>query len=97
LAHVDAGKSSPTERPLFAAGVIDEIGSVDDVSTQTHSPALERRPGITIKSAVVSSVIDDVPVKLIVTPGHPDFIVRQRTGHDPLSRRQHLPRVRRWV
>ena len=42
LAHVDAGKTSLTERLLFAAGVIDEIGSVDDGNTQTDSLALER-------------------------------------------------------
>ncbi len=74
LAHVDAGKTSLTERLLYAAGVIDEVGSVDDGSTQTDSLALERRRGITIKSAVVSFVIDDTTVNLIDTPGHPDFI-----------------------
>jgi ribosomal protection tetracycline resistance protein len=74
LAHVDAGKTSLTERLLFAAGVIDEIGSVDDGSTQTDSLSLERQRGITIKSAVVSFRIDDVTINLIDTPGHPDFI-----------------------
>jgi ribosomal protection tetracycline resistance protein len=74
LAHVDAGKTSLTERLLYAAGVIDEIGSVDDGSTQTDSLALERQRGITIKSAVVSFVVDDVTINLIDTPGHPDFI-----------------------
>ena len=74
LAHVDAGKTSLTERLLFSAGVIDEMGSVDAGSTQTDSLALERQRGITIKSAVVSFVIDDVTVNLIDTPGHPDFI-----------------------
>ncbi|HEY2174895.1 MAG TPA: translation factor GTPase family protein [Mycobacteriales bacterium] len=74
LAHVDAGKTTLTERLLHAAGVIDEIGSVDDGSTQTDTLALERQRGITIKSAVVSFVIGDVTVNLIDTPGHPDFI-----------------------
>jgi ribosomal protection tetracycline resistance protein len=74
LAHVDAGKTSLTERLLYAAGVIDEIGSVDSGNTQTDTLALERQRGITIKSAVVSFVIDDVAVNLIDTPGHPDFI-----------------------
>jgi ribosomal protection tetracycline resistance protein len=74
LAHVDAGKTSLTERLLFAAGVIDEIGSVDKGSTQTDTLALERQRGITIKSAVVSFGIGDVTVNLIDTPGHPDFI-----------------------
>jgi ribosomal protection tetracycline resistance protein len=74
LAHIDAGKTSLTERLLHAVGVIDEIGRVDDGSTQTDSLALERRRGITIKSAVVSFAVDGVAVNLIDTPGHPDFI-----------------------
>src|SRR5919197_2996337 len=74
LAHVDAGKTSLTERLLYAAGVIDTIGSVDKGNTQTDSLALERQRGITIKSAVASFAIDDVTVNLIDTPGHPDFI-----------------------
>ncbi|MFC4035614.1 GTP-binding protein [Streptomyces polygonati] len=74
LAHVDAGKTSLTERLLHTAGVIDEIGSVDDGSTRTDSLALERRRGITIKAAVVSFPLDGVTVNLIDTPGHPDFI-----------------------
>ncbi|MFG3024239.1 GTP-binding protein [Streptomyces sp. NPDC048254] len=74
LAHVDAGKTSLTERLLHAAGVIDEIGSVDDGSTRTDTLALERQRGITIKSAVVSFPLDGVTVNLIDTPGHPDFI-----------------------
>jgi ribosomal protection tetracycline resistance protein len=74
LAHVDAGKTTLTERLLYAAGVIDELGSVDDGTTQTDSLALERQRGITIKSAVASFAIDDVTVNLIDTPGHPDFI-----------------------
>jgi ribosomal protection tetracycline resistance protein len=74
LAHVDAGKTTLTERLLYDAGVIGEIGSVDQGSTQTDTLALERQRGITIKSAVVSFRIDDVTVNLIDTPGHPDFI-----------------------
>jgi ribosomal protection tetracycline resistance protein len=74
LAHVDAGKTTLTERLLYAAGVIDELGSVDAGSTQTDSLALERQRGITIKSAVVSFAIGDATVNLIDTPGHPDFI-----------------------
>ena len=74
LAHVDAGKTSLTERLLFSAGVIDEVGSVDKGSTQTDTLALERQRGITIKSAVASFRIGDRAVNLIDTPGHPDFI-----------------------
>ena len=74
LAHVDAGKTTLTERILFAAGVIDRLGSVDDGTTQTDSLALERERGITIRSAVVSFTIGNLAVNLIDTPGHPDFI-----------------------
>src|SRR5262245_18347247 len=74
LAHVDAGKTSLTERLLLTAGVIDELGSVDAGSTQTDSLALERQRGITIRSAVVSFEVAGVTVNLIDTPGHPDFI-----------------------
>src|SRR5919106_3435560 len=74
LAHVDAGKTTLTERLLYAAGVIDEIGRVDDGTTQTDTLELERQRGITIKAAVVSFVVDDVTINLIDTPGHPDFI-----------------------
>jgi ribosomal protection tetracycline resistance protein len=74
LAHVDAGKTTLTERLLYAAGVIDTVGNVDAGTTQTDTLALERQRGITIKSAVVSFEIDDATVNLIDTPGHPDFI-----------------------
>jgi ribosomal protection tetracycline resistance protein len=74
LAHVDAGKTTLTERLLYAAGVIDEIGRVDAGTTQTDSLALERQRGITIKSAVVSFAVGGLTVNLIDTPGHPDFI-----------------------
>ncbi|CAM5615255.1 MULTISPECIES: translation factor GTPase family protein [Streptomyces] len=74
LAHVDAGKTSLTERLLHSAGVTDELGSVDAGNTRTDTLALERRRGITIKSAVVSFALGDTTVNLIDTPGHPDFI-----------------------
>ena len=74
LAHVDAGKTTLTERLLYEAGVIDRLGSVDAGTTQTDSLALERQRGITIRSAVASFALGDVHVNLIDTPGHPDFI-----------------------
>lgn len=74
LAHVDAGKTTLTERLLHAAGVIEEVGRVDHGTTVTDSLALERRRGITIRSAVAALDIAGVPVNLVDTPGHPDFI-----------------------
>jgi ribosomal protection tetracycline resistance protein len=74
LAHVDAGKTSLTERLLFAAGAIGQLGRVDDGTTQTDSLALEQQRGITIKAGVVSFRVNGLTVNLIDTPGHPDFI-----------------------
>ena len=74
VAHVDAGKTSLTERLLVAAGVLDRAGSVDAGDTQTDTMALERRRGITIRSAVATFAVDDVLVNLLDTPGHADFI-----------------------
>lgn len=74
VAHVDAGKTTLTERLLFSAGVIDAVGSVDKGTTQTDFLPLEQQRGITIRSAVVSFELGDITVNLIDTPGHPDFI-----------------------
>lgn len=74
LAHVDAGKTSLTERLLFTHGAVAELGSVDAGDTATDSGALERERGITIRSAVAALTVGDLRVNLIDTPGHPDFI-----------------------
>jgi ribosomal protection tetracycline resistance protein len=74
LAHVDAGKTTLTERLLFSAGAIERVGSVDAGTTQTDSLDLERERGITIRSAVASFLVGDSAVNLVDTPGHPDFI-----------------------
>jgi ribosomal protection tetracycline resistance protein len=74
LAHVDAGKTSLTERLLFHTGVLDAVGSVDAGTTRTDSMELERQRGITIRSAVASFDAGGVAVTLVDTPGHPDFI-----------------------
>jgi ribosomal protection tetracycline resistance protein len=74
VAHVDAGKTSLTERLLYDAGVTAALGSVDAGTTRTDSMDLERRRGITIRSAVTSFMLDDLVVNLLDTPGHPDFI-----------------------
>ncbi|MCW9132117.1 TetM/TetW/TetO/TetS family tetracycline resistance ribosomal protection protein [Bacillus paramycoides] len=74
VAHVDAGKTSLTERILYETNVIKEIGRVDSGNTHTDSMELERQRGITIKASVVSFFINDLKVNVIDTPGHADFI-----------------------
>jgi ribosomal protection tetracycline resistance protein len=74
VAHVDAGKTSLTERILYETHVIDEIGRVDTGTTQTDTLELEKRRGITIKASVVSFVVNDLKINLIDTPGHADFL-----------------------
>ena len=74
LAHVDAGKTSLTERLLFETGTIDRLGSVGAGTTQTDSGELERERGITIRSAVTSFVVAGRRVNLLDTPGHSDFV-----------------------
>ncbi|WP_225842530.1 elongation factor G [Streptomyces albus] len=74
VAHVDAGKTSLTERLLYDTGAIDTLGSVDAGTTRTDSDALERRRGITVRSAVASFTARGTRVNLIDTPGHADFV-----------------------
>ncbi|KOR89036.1 elongation factor G [Paenibacillus solani] len=74
LAHVDAGKTTLTEQILFRSGIIEHAGSVDEGNTITDSLDIERRRGITVKSAAVSFMLDDMKINLIDTPGHADFI-----------------------
>ncbi|MGQ4428635.1 GTP-binding protein, partial [Streptomyces violaceoruber] len=74
LAHVDAGKTSLTERLLFDHGAVDRLGSVDAGDTRTDDGGIERRRGITIRSAVAAFTVGDTRVNLIDTPGHSDFV-----------------------
>lgn len=74
LAHIDAGKTSTTERILFEAGLIDVPGKVDDGTTVTDTMEQERRRGITIRAAVTAFDHHGCAVSLVDTPGHPDFI-----------------------
>jgi ribosomal protection tetracycline resistance protein len=74
VAHVDAGKTSLTERLLFQGGAIARMGAVDDGSTQTDAMDLERRRGITIRSSVATFTSGGHEIHLIDTPGHADFI-----------------------
>ncbi|MFG1651544.1 GTP-binding protein [Micromonospora sp. NPDC049275] len=74
VAHVDAGKTSLTERLLYDTGVIDRLGSVDAGTTRTDTGEIERRRGITIRSAVTAFAVRDRQFNLLDTPGHSDFV-----------------------
>ena len=86
LAHVDAGKTSLTERLLFEAGVIPEPGSVDAGTTLTASMDIERRRGITVRTNAAFFAAGDVQVNLIHTPGHSDFIAEVERASPSLTR-----------
>lgn len=73
IAHIDAGKTTTTERILFYTGKTFRIGSVDDGTTVTDWMAQERERGITIVSAAVTCEWKDHQINLIDTPGHIDF------------------------
>ncbi len=73
IAHIDAGKTTTTERILFYTGKTHRIGSVDDGTTVTDWMVQERERGITIVSAAVHAEWKGYQFNLIDTPGHIDF------------------------
>jgi elongation factor G len=73
IAHIDAGKTTTTERIMFYTGKTHRIGSVDDGTTVTDWMVQERERGITIVSAAVSAEWNGYQFNLIDTPGHIDF------------------------
>ncbi|HRT41685.1 MAG TPA: elongation factor G [Phycisphaerae bacterium] len=73
VAHIDAGKTTTTERVLYYSGTIHKMGEVDYGTTVTDFDVEEQQRGITIYSAAVSFQWRDCRVNLIDTPGHVDF------------------------
>ncbi len=73
IAHIDAGKTTTTERILFYAGETHRMGDVDDGTTVTDFDPEEAKRGITIYSAAISCKWDGHTVNIIDTPGHVDF------------------------
>ena len=74
-AHIDAGKTTTTERMLFYSGKIHKIGDVDDGTTVTDWMVQERERGITITSAAITTFWKGYRINIIDTPGHVDFTV----------------------
>lgn len=73
IAHIDAGKTTTTERILFYTGRTHRLGNVDDGTTITDWMAQERERGITITSAAVTCFWHDCQINIVDTPGHIDF------------------------
>jgi elongation factor G len=73
IAHIDAGKTTTTERILFYTGRTYRLGSVDDGTTVTDWMAQERERGITITAAAVTCFWRDCQINIVDTPGHIDF------------------------
>ena len=73
IAHIDAGKTTVTERMLFLSGSKHRVGKVDSGTTTTDDDKEEQERGITIYSACVTFDWKDVHINLLDTPGHVDF------------------------
>src|SRR5215468_6001284 len=73
IVHVDAGKTTTTERILYFSGSKHKVGDVDSGDTTTDFDPLEKAKGITINSAAVTIEWGDTQITLIDTPGHVDF------------------------
>src|SRR3954470_14664308 len=73
IAHIDAGKTTVTERMLFLSGAKHRVGEVDKGTTETDSDPEEQDRGITIYAACVTFRWNDVIINLLDTPGHVDF------------------------
>lgn len=73
IAHIDAGKTTVTERVLYYTGMVHRIGEVHDGAATTDYMEQERERGITITSAAVTCMWGDHQINLIDTPGHVDF------------------------
>ena len=74
-AHIDAGKTTTTERILFYSGVVHKMGEVHDGAAVTDWMEQEKERGITITAAAISTSWKDHRINIIDTPGHVDFTI----------------------
>src|SRR5204862_5537064 len=75
IAHIDAGKTTTTERILFYTGVIHKMGNIDDGNTTMDWMEQEQERGITITAASTTTFWHDKKINIIDTPGHVDFTI----------------------
>ena len=75
MAHIDAGKTTVTERILYATGVLHEMGEVHEGEAATDWMEQEKERGITITAAAISCAWNDYDINIIDTPGHVDFTI----------------------
>ena len=80
MAHIDAGKTTTTERILFYTGIIHRIGEVHEGAATMDWMEQEQERGITITSAATTCVWKDVRINIIDTPGHVDFTLEVCMG-----------------
>ena len=73
IAHIDAGKTTVTERVLFLTGIIRKVGGIDDGTTAMDWMPQEKERGITITAAATTTYWNDHRINIIDTPGHVDF------------------------
>jgi len=74
-AHIDAGKTTTTERILFYSGIVHKMGEVHDGTTIMDTMEQERERGITITAAAITTTWKDHKINIIDTPGHVDFTI----------------------
>lgn len=85
FAHVDAGKTTLTERFLFAGGAIRTLGSVDEGTASTDGLDVERERGISVRAALASLTRKGTTINLVDTPGHVDFSAEVERCLQPLD------------
>ncbi len=91
IAHIDAGKTTTSERILFYTGVNHKVGEVHDGAATMDWMEQERERGITITSAATTCFWKEYQLNLIDTPGHVDFTAEVEQSYESAGRRRRSP------